>query len=648
MGDSATKIILEGGNNKDRIGGSSTIIVHTDEKGKVTKVMYDLGALFAPENLPVGSFVANVTKHLGLAADPELKKSVKNHDEIEKIRNFHKSVGGKPDTSLDALFITHMHEDHIGGLVNLLRVGYKFPPIYASKETCAFIKRVCNEEGITNPIDLHSIKPDEPVKINGNFIVTPFAVSHSTVSALGYHTETRYDGKPYVGIMNVGDFHLGKVPLGVGFEKDKFIKFLNGKYVTHIMADSTSASRAADKGPVTYEEAVENYKTVFEQNPNKSIVSPVISRSLQNLAPILEAAKQTGKKVFLDGAMIKLTYDVVQRNGLLKDYENVVYSSHDVTRTDMTNYFSVTPKNKRLIIVSGAFAEGEENPALNKSVDIMKASGAVKMANGMHKNYIVDKDTLVVMGQRAIPVGDTPQKVRIMASKLAGRGAEIVQTEASQENSLGNYPMIRLQRSGHADLNEMTDLVTMVISERQNTQDKLYFLPIHGDSKQLLETAKVGYKAGAEPFICINGDRLGVSDNGVEKEKEGKKEIKQWLAFTECPLDMYRKNTAYQFDIYQEVDTGNGKVKYNLVENLALVVPPASDYERADYSTTLDRKIESYEDLAPSERFHSPNRKTQEKRNKNREKKMRQMEKAKHKRGGFNAFDAFKSKGRDY
>ena len=90
MGDSATKIILEGGNNKDRIGGSSTIIVHTDEKGKVTKVMYDLGALFAPENLPVGSFVANVTKHLGLAADPELKKSVKNHDEIEKIRNFHK------------------------------------------------------------------------------------------------------------------------------------------------------------------------------------------------------------------------------------------------------------------------------------------------------------------------------------------------------------------------------------------------------------------------------------------------------------------------------------------------------------------------------------------------------------------------------
>ena len=111
---------------------------------------------------------------------------------------------------------------------------------------------------------------------------------------------------------------------------------------------------------------------------------------------------------------------------------------------------------------------------------------------------------------------------------------------------------------------------------------------------------------------------------------------------------MYRKNTAYQFDIYQEVDTGNGKVKYNLVENLALVVPPASDYERADYSTTLDRKIESYEDLSPSERFHSPNRKTQEKRNKNREKKMRQMEKAKHKRGGFNAFDAFKSKGRDY
>ena len=103
-----------------------------------------------------------------------------------------------------------------------------------------------------------------------------------------------------------------------------------------------------------------------------------------------------------------------------------------------------------------------------------------------------------------------------------------------------------------------------------------------------------------------------------------------------------------QFDIYQEADTGNGKVKYNLVENLALVVPPASDYERTDYFTALDRKIESFEDLAPNERFHSPDNKTQKKRSKNREKKMRQMEKDKQRKESFNAFAAFKGKNRSY
>ena len=64
--ETATKIFIEGGNNADRIGGSSTVIFHQNERGQIARVMYDCGALFAPEGVAANSFVADVLKYLSV------------------------------------------------------------------------------------------------------------------------------------------------------------------------------------------------------------------------------------------------------------------------------------------------------------------------------------------------------------------------------------------------------------------------------------------------------------------------------------------------------------------------------------------------------------------------------------------------------
>ncbi len=623
MDNSATKIFFEGGNNSERIGGSSSIIFHINEKGQTTKVMYDLGALFAPENIEADAFVADVTKYLGLGDEKDLQNCIRDNAERQRLREYHKSVGGKPNTSLDALFITHMHEDHIGGLIHLLRTGYKFPKIYSSKETCAFIKRICAEGNISNVPEMEAVEPNKSVKINDDFIVTPYAVSHSTVGALGFHTLTRYNGENYAGIMNMGDFHLGKVPLGRGFEEESFKEFMKGRYVTHVLADSTSSTVTKDSvvaEPVTYDEAVANYSKVMSDYPQKRIASAVISRSLQNLTPILEAAKKNGKKVYLDGYMIKHTFDVAFRCGLMNDYADTVYRAADCVNADMKGYLTQFPTAQQVLIFSGAFAEGEG------TADMVKAAGMVKVANGMHKAFSIDKDTVVVVGQRAIPVGNTPAKARSMYEKIHKLGATVIQNEVSESSSLGDYPMKRFQRSGHASESEMTKLIEMTKEERGNKDMKLIFLPVHGDVKQLSGNAKVGIRAGAEPSICYNGDVIGVGPDFTQKEKESKIGDRKWLSFTEVPLDANGRDYAFDMEIYTE-SVKNGHTWYQKSMSIARISPEAIRDHVEYENIKVMKKVAEYEELSNREKIKPVSADKKDKRNMNLLRKQREMRK---------------------
>ena len=194
--DEGTKINFLGGNNESRIGGNSLLIEHA-EKGEGNKrIMIDLGALFPPEWTDLDSVIPDVRPYLDYKDKPAEKP-------------------------IEALFISHCHEDHIGGLVHLARAGFKMPKIYASNYTKQLLKTAFHEGKVplANQPEVEAIAAGQTIDVADNIHVTPFNVSHSTVGAMGFHVLTTVRGRVSAGIVDPGDYRLGESKVGPGFDE---------------------------------------------------------------------------------------------------------------------------------------------------------------------------------------------------------------------------------------------------------------------------------------------------------------------------------------------------------------------------------------------------------------------------------------------
>ena len=121
MAKALTKLKFIGGVNKDRIGGNCSVIEHTDEKGETSRIMFDLGSIFTPQESGFIAAYPNVDEYFD-RIDPK---------------------GGvllKASKPVNMLFLTHAHEDHIGALINYTKMGYVLPPMKAGGFTRNFIR----------------------------------------------------------------------------------------------------------------------------------------------------------------------------------------------------------------------------------------------------------------------------------------------------------------------------------------------------------------------------------------------------------------------------------------------------------------------------------------------------------------------------
>ena len=138
------------------------------------------------------------------------------------------------------LCLTHAHEDHIGALMNYIRMGYELPPIKASGFTRSLIRKAFAQMGMQPPF-IEKINPGDRIMIGTDMEIEPFMVSHSVVDAMGFHTLTKVDGKPYAGIINHGDFLVEEnMPGGLRFKFEAYNDLLKRQLTTYVKIDSTS------------------------------------------------------------------------------------------------------------------------------------------------------------------------------------------------------------------------------------------------------------------------------------------------------------------------------------------------------------------------------------------------------------------------
>lgn len=353
---------------------------------------------------------------------------------------------------IDAIILTHGHEDHIGAVPYLLRLRADIP-LYGSELTIALVAAKLQEHRI-RPV-VHIVAEDDVLTI-GNFSYEFIAVNHSIPDALAVAIFTDAGS-----VLITGDFKMDQLPLdGRLTDLPKFAE-LGKRGIDLALVDSTNADVPGftplekDIGPV-----LEN---VMAKAPRRVIVAS-FSSHVHRVQQVLDAAAANGRRVALLGRSMVRNMGIAADLGYLKVPDNVLI---DAKKADQI------PESKIVYMSTGS--QGEPMAVLSR------------MANLEHQIRIGEGDT-VILASSLIP-GNENAVYRVI-DRLVKLGANVVHK--------GNA---KVHVSGHAAAGEL--LYFYNILKPKNV------LPIHGEYRHLAANAKLAIDTG------IPIDRVILGDDGT-------------------------------------------------------------------------------------------------------------------------------------
>jgi ribonuclease J len=365
-----------------------------------------------------------------------------------------------------ALVLTHGHEDHIGG------VPYVWPlidgPVYATPLTMALVRPKLEEHGIDPGDRLIAVQPRQRARIH-DCEIEFLRVTHSMPDcvALAIHT-------PAGTIVHTGDFKIDQTPIdGQHFDVHRFAE-LGSAGVLALFADSTNIDRKGFTGSEL--EVKDAFEEIFTTSTGKLIVTTFAS-SVYRMQILVDLAEQFARKVAFVGRGMLQNSEAAQRLGYLRLPGGRVIRDSDVESL---------PPSQVLCVATGS--QGEPFAAMSRiAIDDHRY---VKVASG---------DT-VVFSARAIPGNEKP--IGHVMNHLARRGAEVI------------YEGIKhVHVSGHGSEEELKLMLSLVRPR--------YFIPIHGEFRQLSQHARVAERvmAGVAPPLKVilmeNGDVLRFDGDDV-------------------------------------------------------------------------------------------------------------------------------------
>ena len=396
-------------------------------------IMVDLGISFADESMPGVDVVL-----------PDLSFIEERKDKLQ------------------ALILTHAHEDHYGAIPYLwerLQV-----PVYGTAFTLALLRRKLAEARVDFDIEMHELDYNRPYEF-GPFSIELLALNHSIPDPAALILRTS-EGT----ILHTGDWKFDEAPqIGQNTDAQKLSE-IGKEGVLALIGDSTNAM--VEGRTPSEQTAYEGLSDVIGKAEGRVAITCFAS-NVARIDSIVRAAHANGRAVSVVGRALQRTIDAAREVGYLRDLPDFVKES-DV---------GLIPRANIVIICTGS--QGEPRAAM------------ARIASGTHDTIDLDPGDTVVYSSRQIP-GNEPAISKIQ-DMILRRGIHVITDDDAP-----------VHVSGHPARDEVAEMYGLV-------KPKIA-IPVHGTARHLLAHAELAQSCQvAQTLIPDNGVIIKFSDNKAEK-----------------------------------------------------------------------------------------------------------------------------------
>src|SRR5574344_559557 len=371
----------------------------------------------------------------------------------------------KNESKIKGLFITHGHEDHIGGIPFLLQ-QVNIPVIYAPNQAVGLIRKKLDERNIQFK-NLYVYTEETVVKFK-TMSVEFFRTTHSIPDSHGICIHT-----PNGTIVTTGDFKFDLTPIGPMSNLYKMAK-IGKEGVSLLLADSTNALNEGFS--ISESKVDEALQDIFVKHSDNRIIIATFASNIYRLKHIVDTCKKMGRKIAPFGRSMENNLEISIQGGYITN-KDIFVTPEEANQL---------PPEKVCLLCTGS--QGEPLAALSR------------IANGSHRQIKLSQDDIVIFSSSAIP-GNAISISRTI-NKLYLKGVKVYT----------NTSLSEIHTSGHGNKEELKLMLRLI--------NPKYFMPFHGEYRMLKSHADVAVDCGIpreNTFVLGNGDVLSLYKGEVKR-----------------------------------------------------------------------------------------------------------------------------------